>query len=272
MIYEDFSKTPAESPLKKTASDYRHLIGRMMNLTNYPPRNEAPERDNKNYIHTSAGGFNRCIEIANGSCLPNCVGYAWGRWRELLGYDPKLSRRNAEDWYGCTEDGYKRSKTPKLFAVACWKKGKLWDESDGAGHVAVVEEVKTNGDFVTSESVYGGARFRSKTYKKQSGYYLAKGYEFQGFILFPAEVKVYTTGDYRVTDASLLHVRTGPCTDYRKKRYSEFTKNARSQIYELVRYKADGYVMMVEFTVYEVKNNWGRTPSGWVCLDYCTKI
>ena len=23
------------------------------------------------------------------------------------------------------------------------------------------------------------------------------------------------------------------------------------------------------FTVYEVKDNWGRTPSGWVCLDYC---
>lgn len=87
-----------------------------------------------------------------------------------------------------------------------------------------------------------------------------------------SEPAKYKTGDYRVTDASLLHVRTSPGTSYRKKKYSEFTKNARSKIYELVRYKADGYVMMLEFTVYEVKGNWGRTPSGWVCLDYCTKI
>ena len=86
------------------------------------------------------------------------------------------------------------------------------------------------------------------------------------------ETKVYPKGDYRVTDASLLNVRTGPGTSYPKKKYSEFTKNARSQIYEAVRYKANGYVMGVEFTVYEVKSNWGRTPSGWVCLDYCTKI
>ena len=239
-------------------------------MENYTLRTTAPDKNNKNYLHTSAGGFNRCLHLGSGQVLPNCVSYSWGRWRELLGSDPKLSRRNAEDWYGYTEDGYKRSQTPKLFAVACWKKGKLWNEKDGAGHVAIVEEVKTNGDIVTSESVYGGARFRRKTYTKKSGYYLAKGYEFQGFILFPVEAK-YTTGDYRVTDASLLHVRTGPGTGNRKKTYDEFTKNARSQIYDLVRYKADGYVMNVEFSVYEVILNWGRTPSGWVCLDYCTK-
>ncbi len=84
--------------------------------------------------------------------------------------------------------------------------------------------------------------------------------------------KAYPKGDYRVTDASLLNVRTGPGTSYRKKTYSEFTKNAQSQIYELVRYKSDGYVMGVEFTASQTKGSWGKTPSGWVCLDYCTKI
>lgn len=86
------------------------------------------------------------------------------------------------------------------------------------------------------------------------------------------EVKVYPKGDYRVTDASLLHVRSGPGINYSKRTYSELTRNARSQVYELARYKADGYVMGVEFTVSQVENNWGKTPSGWVCLDYCTKI
>ena len=76
-------------------------------MSNYTPRTSAPEKDNKNYIHTSAGGFNRCLHLGNGQVLPNCVPYSWGRWRELLGYDPKLSRRNAEDWYGYTDDGKK---------------------------------------------------------------------------------------------------------------------------------------------------------------------
>lgn len=82
----------------------------------------------------------------------------------------------------------------------------------------------------------------------------------------------YTKGDYRVTDAELLHVRTGPGTSYRKKSYDEFTENAQKQIYELAGYKANGYVNGVEFTAYEVDGGWGLTPSGWVCLDYCTEI
>lgn len=244
-------------------------------MSKYTPRTTAPESNDKNYIHYSEGGYNHCIEIKNGSCLPNCVGYAWGRWREILGENPKLSRANAENWFGYTADGYKRGTTPKIGAVICWRKGQAGNSSDGAGHVAIVEQVKSNGDIVTSESCYGGARWRSKTYTKSSNYYLASGYVFQGFIYLPLsfdEEKVYKTGDYRVTDASLLHVRTGAGTNYPKKTYKEFTKNARSQIYELVRYKANGYVMGVEFTVSEVKGNWGMTPSGWVCLDYCTKI
>lgn len=84
--------------------------------------------------------------------------------------------------------------------------------------------------------------------------------------------KNFAKGDYRVTDASLLHVRTGPAVSFRKKTYNEFTKNAKNQIYEKVRYKANGYVMGVEFTVMQVSGSWGKTPSGWVCLDYCTKI
>ena len=87
-----------------------------------------------------------------------------------------------------------------------------------------------------------------------------------------AAVTKYEKGDYRVTDASVLNVRSGPGTEFTAKKYKDFTKNARSQIYELVRYKANGYVMGVEFTVSEVSGRWGKTPSGWVCLDYCTKI
>lgn len=134
--------------------------------------------------------------VLDGNILTGqCVGYAWGRWREILGKNHNLSLNNAENWWGNTADGYKRGQTPKLGAVICWRKGKAGVASDGAGHVAIVEQIKSNGDIVTSESVYGGARFRTKTYTKASGYALAS-HVFQGFIYLPVtfeEEKTSTT-------------------------------------------------------------------------------
>lgn len=253
-------------------------------MAKFKPRGSAPSSNNKCYLHTSNGGYNSCIEINGGpSVLPNCVGYAWGRWIEMLGKTPKLSRNNAENWYGYTADGYERGKTPRLGAVICWRKGKAGVSSDGAGHVAVVEEVKANGDIVTSESHYGGVRWRLKTYTKASGYYLGDAFTFQGFIYPPVDFdgdeedeqptssSEYSTGDYRVT-ASLLNVRTGPGTNYARKTYKQLTANAQEQIRACAGYRANGYPKGVEFTALEVKDNWARTPSGWVCLDYCVKL
>ena len=149
----------------------------------YTPRLTAPSTTDKYWLHTSAGGLNSCIYIAGGSVLPNCVGYAWGRFYEILKSKPKLSRRNAEEWYGYTTDGYERGQTPKLGAVVCWAKGKTNYGADGAGHVAIVEQVNADGSIVTSNSGYGGKRFWTKTLKPP---YAMSGYTFQGFIYNPA--------------------------------------------------------------------------------------
>lgn len=149
----------------------------------FTARLTAPSTTDKHWLHTSAGGLNSCIYIAGGSVLPNCVGYAWGRFYEILGSAPKLSRRNAEDWYGYTADGYERGQTPKLGAVICWAKGKTAYGTDGAGHVAIVEQVNADGSIVTSNSGYGGKRFWTQTHKKP---YAMSGYTFQGFIYNPA--------------------------------------------------------------------------------------
>ncbi len=148
------------------------------------PRTTAPSTTDKHWIHTSKGGLNDCILISGNSCIPNCVGYAFGRFYEIIGKHPSLSRGNAENWYGYTQDGYKRSQTPALGAVICWAKGKVGVSSDGAGHVAIVEEIKSNGDIVTSNSGYKSKRFWMQTFTKASGYAM-KGYTFQGFILPP---------------------------------------------------------------------------------------
>lgn len=76
------------------------------------------------------------------------------------------------------------------------------------------------------------------------------------------KISEYTTGTYKV-NCSKLNVRTGPSTKYRIKSLRELTKSARKQ---------GGYVRGVKCTVTKVIGNWGVTPSGYICLDYCKKI
>lgn len=241
-------------------------------MAKFVQQTSAPSTTDKNYIHYTKGGYNYCIEIKNGSCLSNCVGYAWGRWRCLLGKYHNLSRANAENWWGNTKDGYKRGQTPKLGAVVCWRKGKVGVESDGAGHVGIVEKI-TLDSVVVSMSAYGGTRWFTRTFKK--GSYDYNGYVFQGFIYLPIEFDEdapYKKGDYEVA-CNLLHVRAGAGTNYKKKTFAQLTKNAQEQIKKLNKGNgADGYVKGVQCTVSQVKDNWGKTPSGWICLDYCKKI
>lgn len=143
----------------------------------YIPRTTEPSLDNLYYIVTSAGGYNECIEIANGSALPNCVGYAWGATYEATGERPTLSRNVAAGWFGYTEDGYQRGSIPALGAIACYSGG-----TGGDGHVAVVIEVYDNGDIETANSAYGGSRWWSQRITKASNYNFQSGYIFQGFI------------------------------------------------------------------------------------------
>lgn len=148
----------------------------------FTPMLSAPSNTNLNWIHYTAGGYNYCIKVSGDSCLSNCVGFAWGRWRQLLGKYHNLSRANAEMWWGNTRDGYKRGQTPKLGAVACWSKGVVGNGNDGAGHVAIVEKIDKDGTITCSNSDYMGRRFYLSTHKKP---YAISGFKFQGFIYNP---------------------------------------------------------------------------------------
>lgn len=66
----------------------------------------------------------------------------------------------------------------------------------------------------------------------------------------PSNSIKYVLGLYVVV-ASALNVRSGAGINYSIKR--TYKKGTR-------------------FDTYEIKNNWARTPSGWVCLDYCNLI
>ncbi len=149
---------------------------------NYVKRITSPLDSDKNYYHYTSGGYNYCIKVYDNSCLPNCVGYAWGRWRELLNKYHNLSRANAEDWWN-TNDGYLRGSTPKIGAIICWQKGELGNGNDGAGHVGVVEEINSDGSILISNSAYKSTKFFLLTLK--APYNVWTNYQFQGFIYNP---------------------------------------------------------------------------------------
>lgn len=173
----------------------------------YTPRLQAPSKNDKNWIWYGKGGYNYCILISGNSCLPNCVGYAWGRWREILGKKPKLSVNNAEDWWA-KNDGYKRGQAPVLGAVACWRKGKAGYGADGAGHVGIVEKIDADGTVTIGQSGYGYKRFYITKFKKGK-MDLGSTYAFQGYIYLPntepkTETKKETTKTYTVKKGDTL--------------------------------------------------------------------
>lgn len=137
----------------------------------------------------------------SGYGLPNCTCYAFGRFWEIsdragdYSNKPTLPLGDAGTWYS-TVTGYEKGSTPQLGAVICWS-----DNSGGAGHVAIVEQIKENGDIVTSNSGYPSTFFWTETIYKSNGYN-SSGYTFQGFIYNPFSF-VYvpdeggSTGTYR---------------------------------------------------------------------------
>lgn len=139
----------------------------------FEKRLTAPLENNPYYVKTTHGGYNRCILIKeNGCVLPNCVGYAWGRFCEEQNFkDCRLSRGDAKTWYSYS-DGYKRGQEPKLGAVLCYT-------NDKKGHVAIVEQVFKDKSILISESAYNGFYFRTKIVEPP---YKKSGYTFQGFI------------------------------------------------------------------------------------------
>lgn len=237
----------------------------------YKPHVNAPSYVDKDYIHRSKGGNNLCIEIANGSCLPNCVGYAWGTWRKMMNAAPQLPCTNAETWYDKVT-AYKKGQTPKLGAVACWRGGSTKTGADGCGHVAIVEAIY--GKLVTfSQSNYGGARFQLMTLKEP---YTLKGQTFQGFIYYPEEwdeesQKEDDRSTYKVQTYKtkvVLKIRTGAGTNYPQKTYTQLTTNAKANAYSTGANKGClkvGTLVTCLETARVGKQTWMRIPSGWIC-------
>lgn len=160
-------------------------------------RTTKPTSGNKFFITKSKGGYSTCIQGSptDSQCnvLSNCVGYACGRFNEIIGAMkyPSLNC-NAENFIERAKNTYglEISSVPTLGGIMVWQKGTL-SGNDGAGHVAVVEKIIDSNTIYTSESGYGGSAFWNSTRKNTNGRWgLGSAYTFRGCIVNPAIGKV----------------------------------------------------------------------------------
>lgn len=165
-------------------------------MPEYKPRLVIPEYGNPYYNTKSNGGFNPCA-LGNNSrgqrqkglnVLPNCVGYAVGRFNEIGGYGEckwLVARGNACDFIRIgQQQGLQISDAPTLGGCMVWAGG-----PGGYGHVAIVERIQGN-KIETSESEYYGKAFI--TYKRtgrnwsEGCYWMRSSYKYLGCVVNPA--------------------------------------------------------------------------------------
>ena len=185
---------------------------------NFTPRLTAPEAGNKYYQLASRGGYNSIDPnppkggpIGDLSALPNCSGYALGRFHEEINdtgfkYLPrKYGTRNGGWWVENAKaagmDQYidTSGTDPHPGDAISWKQG------GAAGHVAIVEEVPDPDHITISHSAWGGFQggsgteryFQLKKIERGNAsdpWKIWNGYNFAGFIHNP-EIQIgYGTG------------------------------------------------------------------------------
>ena len=176
-------------------------------VENYSMRTNKPGKGNKFYIRKASGGYSSCIKgnptDSNCDVLANCVGYACGRFNEIIGSMkyPNLNC-NAENFIERAKNTYglEISSVPTLGGIMVWQKGDTLSGGDGAGHVAIVEKIIDSNTIYTSESGYGSSAFWNSTRNNNNGRWgLGNGYKFRGCIVNPAvgkqSVPVQQTND-----------------------------------------------------------------------------
>lgn len=155
----------------------------------FTPRLSKPERGNP-YYNRHPKGY--AVGIIDGNpqdvgcdVLANCVGYAAGRFNEIIGagkfvyfqYAP-----NPRDWISTAKTyGLQIGIEPKLGAVLVWE-----------SHVCVVEKIHSDGSITTSESGYGcSPAFWTTLRKNTDGVWGGRFGKFLGFIYQPKGVEPY---------------------------------------------------------------------------------
>ena len=164
----------------------------------FPIRTKKPGAGNKYYIRTINGGYNvaRTGKPVDKDCnvLANCVGYANGRFAEIIGkpFIEYQFTKNAENFIeDAIRFGLDIADHPTLGGIMVWQKGETLEGKDGVGHVAIVEQIIDDETILTSESDYGGFVFANMIRCKGKHNWNMKDFVFRGCIENPKVKKYY---------------------------------------------------------------------------------
>ena len=152
----------------------------------FVPRDSLPSNARSTmtqYIPGTGANQNPYTLYNNG----NCLWYAFGRAWEILGYRPAnlIFQGNANAWFGGNKSNYDNGRggfaystnpyAAKLGALVCFNNA-------SGGHVAVVEEIRSDGTLRTSNSGYGYQYYYNNIeYPNKAGFGNSR-YTFQGYI------------------------------------------------------------------------------------------
>ena len=158
-------------------------------------------KNNKYYIRQVSGGLNGAVAgsptISTANVLCNCVGFSNGRFNEIIN-DPEMKGIykafkyqlvcNAENFIeSAKKQGLKISSVPVQGGIMVWQRGATLSGNDGAGHVAVVEEIYSDGSILTSESGWAAWAFKTVRRTNENGRWgQSSAYKFRGCIINPS--------------------------------------------------------------------------------------
>lgn len=157
------------------------------------------------YIRKADGGYSDACKGSpcdpKATVLANCVGYANGRFAEIIGkpYIEYQLACNAENFIErAVGMGLKVSDKPTLGGIMVWQKGSTLSGGDGAGHVAIVEKIIDANTIYTSESGYNAKNaFWNQTRTNKNGRWgQSSEYKFRGCIINPAVDSGYWLNGY----------------------------------------------------------------------------
>lgn len=135
---------------------YVYVYGAEIEVDYTPAGPSGPDMYSNYYIQISHGGWSPCEEGNNdygllpfpGSVLPNCSGWATGRFNEILnlGACTWLGSWNGGDFlYYAQLQGLPCGTDPVVGGAMVWK-------NNGEGHVAIVEQIISPTEVICSES------------------------------------------------------------------------------------------------------------------------
>lgn len=160
---------------------------------NFTPQLVIPAAGNPYYNTKKVGGYSPCImgnpknRNKDLNVLPNCVGWATGRFNEIGAYGSckYLGNTNAANYVDLArKQGLTVTQRPTVGGCMVWKGG-----NTGEGHVAIVE-LDLGSRVVTSESEYYGKAFtiyqRFGDNWRSGCYWMGASYTYLGCIKNPA--------------------------------------------------------------------------------------